>query len=263
MLEIVRDVWDGHDYLPEVFDEWVADPAGSFQAVEVEGEVVGVQRTRPVAPGVLYYEGMRVESRSRGRGIGAAMLEAAIEEARAAGFREMRLMSGNPAAIRIFERAGFERLSWLAGWLAGRVEGGEPARVPSPADAADLAERVRADPAFPLYGGVSSYWRAPVDIDAQLLAELAAGGFLRVNGRALAALSPLRTDRLGVNFVFGSGAALQDLLMALRFEADADALDGVWLAAPAEHPAAGDLRAVGYDFRDDSRFGVFALRLVR
>jgi hypothetical protein len=175
----------------------------------------------------------------------------------------MRLLSGAANAIRLFNRRGFERRAWLTGWVAGRVEGGDPARVAAVEDAATLAERVKADAAYASYGGVSSYWSAPLDIDEALLRQLASEGLIRVNGRALAGLSPTRTDRLGVNFVFGTGAALQDLLMALRFEADADGMDGVWLAAPPDHPAAGDLKAVGYDFPDELRFGVFSLRLNR
>lgn len=261
VMEIVAGVWDGHDYLPRVFDDWVADPSSSFQAVELDGVVVGVQRVRPIAPGLALYEGMRVDAALRGRGIGSSMLAAAIEEARGAGFGELRLVSANDDAIRIFERAGFRRRCWVAGWTASRVEGGEPARLPSPEAAAALFPQVEADPAYSLYGGLVPYWAAPVDLDAARLGALAGEGLLRVNGRALAGLSPMRTDRLGVNFVYGSGAALQDLLTALRFEADSDGLAGVWLAAPPDHPAEGDLRAVGYDCPDGWRFGVFTLRL--
>ncbi len=261
--EMVREIWDGHDYLPQRFDDWVGDPAASFQAFELDGTVVGVHRLRPIASGLIFYEGMRVDPALQRQGIGSAMLEAAIEEAGAAGFHEMRLVSANPHAIRLFGRRGFERRAWLTSWLAGRVEGGDPARVADPADAGRLAAGVKDDPAYAAYGGVSSYWSAPLDIDEALLRQLASEGLIRVNGRALAGLSPTRTDRLGVNFVFGSGAALQDLLMALRFEADIDGMDGVWLAAPPDHPATGDLQAVGYDFSDDLRFGVFSLRLDR
>lgn len=260
---MVREIWDGHDYLPQRFDDWVGDPAASFQAFELDGTVVGVHRLRPIASGLIFYEGMRVDPALQRQGIGSAMLEAAIEEAGAAGFGEMRLVSANPHAIRLFGRRGFERRAWLTSWLAGRVEGGDPARVADPADAGRLAAGVKDDPAYAAYGGVSSYWSAPLDIDEALLRQLASEGLIRVNGRALAGLSPTRTDRLGVNFVFGSGAALQDLLMALRFEADIDGMDGVWLAAPPDHPATGDLQAVGYDFSDDLRFGVFSLRLDR
>jgi hypothetical protein len=50
--------------------------------------------------------------------------------------------------------------------------------------------------------------------------------------------------------------------MGLRFEADADDLEGVALLAPVDHPAAGDLEAVGYDWRDDPfSFSIYRLRL--
>jgi hypothetical protein len=54
-----------------------------------------------------------------------------------------------------------------------------------------------------------------------------------------------------VGFVAGRGGALRELLMSLRFEADADGLDHVTIALPRDHPAAEDLRASGYDLAND------------
>jgi GNAT superfamily N-acetyltransferase len=261
IVEMVEQIWDGHDYLPAVFDEWASDPAGNFQAAELDGLVVAIHRLRPIAPGVLLYEGMRVDPERQGRGIGHALLAAALDEARAMGASTVRLVTGNPAAIRIFEAAGFTRLCDVLPWTAGRVEGGDPARLPAAGEAAQLAELARADPAFALYGGVEPYWAAPAEIDAVHLSHRIDEGLVRANGRAFAGLSPTRTDWLGVNFVFGRGGQLQDLLMALRFEADADGLRGVWLAAPAATPLADDLRAVGYDPVIENRFSVYAREL--
>jgi GNAT superfamily N-acetyltransferase len=261
VLEITAGIWEGNDYVPERFDAWVSDPASTFEGAELEGVLVGFHRLRPLGRGLVLYEGMRVDPERQGQGIGRAMLEAAIEEARRLGFRELRLITSNPRALRLFEAAGFRRRAEVVGWRASRVEGGDPPRLASPADAQRLAEQARRDPAFALYGGVSNYWQAPVDLDEDLFRELAEQGLVRVSGRAFAGLSPTRTDRLGVNFAFGSGAALQDLLLGLRFEADADGLAGVWLAAPPDHPARSDLEAVGYDSAIDSRFFVCALEL--
>ncbi|HEX6548535.1 MAG TPA: GNAT family N-acetyltransferase [Candidatus Dormibacteraeota bacterium] len=259
--EITATTFGGDDYVPSRFDDWVADPASTFQAAELDGVLVGFHRLRPIGRGLLLYEGMRVDPERQGQGIGRSMLAAAIDESRQQGFREMRLITANPRALRLFEMAGFQRRAELTSWRAGRIEGGDPARVPSAQEAIRLAAQVRGDPAFPLYGGVSNYWQAPVDLDDDHFRELAEQGLLRVNGGAVAGLSPIRTDRVGVNFVFGSGAALQDLLTALRFEADADGMAGVWVATPPEHPAADDFRAVGYDLAIDSRFYICALEL--
>src|SRR5207237_2006921 len=80
--EMTRDVWEGRDYVPQVFDRWVSDAGSSFQAAEVDGVVVGVHRLRPYAPGLIWYEGLRVASTHRRRGIARAMLESAIGGAR-------------------------------------------------------------------------------------------------------------------------------------------------------------------------------------
>lgn len=262
MLEVTAGVWGGTDYLPAVFDQWVGDPAGSFEAGELDGLVVAFHRLRPIASGILLYEGMRVAGTHRRLGLGRAMLRSALAEARQGGAREVRLMTANPHAASLFASEGFRLRAEFVSWTARRTEGGEGARVPAPGEAARLAELARADPAFAAHGGITSHWSAPVDIDEDQLRRWAERGLLRANGRALAGLSPTRTDRLGVNFVFGAGAQLRDLLLALRFEADADGMEGVWLATPREHPAAGDLRAVGYDLAPDAApFSVYGLEL--
>ena len=265
VLEITADIWDGHDYLPSVFDDWVADPSSTFQAVEVEGVVAGLQRTRPLNRQVAFYEGLRVASSHRRLGLARAMLGSAVAEATSAGFLEMRLVTGNLDAIPLFESLGFRRLCRMGFWHAGRVEGGEPARIPAPTEAPDLFGKLAADPALGAYGGTHGDWQRPLPLDAAELAALAAEGRLRAGagGRSLAILRAGSHTRLYASLVSGSGAGLRDLLMALRFEADADNLEGATVIAPLLHPAAADFRAVGYDDPRDGEDGffIYALRL--
>jgi len=92
-----------------------------------------------------------------------------------------------------------------------------------------------------------------LDVDAALLERLAEEGLVRAGpgGRALALVRASHRRRLPITFVAGAGAALQDLLTALRFEADSQGLDGVAVLAPAGHPAAADMAEVGYHLADD------------
>src|SRR5947208_4801401 len=154
IVEITNDVWEGRDYIPRVFDSWISDAGASFQAAEIEGEVVGVQRLRPYAPGLVWYEGLRVAAAHRRQGIARAMLAASIEEARGHGFRQIRLATRDLPAVRLFESAGFGRLVEMKWWRGLRVEGGEPARIPDPADARRLWTAVSASPGFELYAGI-------------------------------------------------------------------------------------------------------------
>ena len=77
---------------------------------------------RPVEPGVMLMDGLFVAPCARGRGVGARLLAAVAERARAEGCREVRLdvVDGNPARA-LYERHGFRP--------SGRVENGWMAPV--------------------------------------------------------------------------------------------------------------------------------------
>jgi GNAT superfamily N-acetyltransferase len=264
VMELTRDVWEGRDYLPRVFDEWIADAGAAFQAAEVDGLVVGLQRLRPYAPGLVWFEGLRVASTHRRQGLARAMLKSAIAEAKEQGFREMRLATGNLAAAQLFESAGFKRRLDVRWWRGSRVEGGESARMPEPAEARRLWPAAAASPGIELYRGVSADFNGARDLDASELERLARIGMLRVGpgGRVLVGLRDPWSDSIAVAFVTGRGGALRELLMALRFEADADGLDHVTVALPRDHPAAEDLTASGYDFaNDDDTSYIYGLAL--
>jgi len=264
VFEISADTLDGHDYLPEAFDEWASDPGAFFQAAEIEGTVVGVQRLRPIARRVMFYEGLRVASSHRRRGIARAMLQQSIRQARGMGFEELRLYTGNPDAGRLFSSEGFRLLTDCRVWAARRIEGGDPPRLAAPSDAPALAERVNSDPALAVYGGVTADWHGTLDVDADLLEHMAEQGLVRTGagGRCLALIRLGARRRLPITFLSGSGAGVQDLLMGLRFEADSLGMEGVAVLAPADHPAAEDLGEVGYDLADDEGHAyIYALDL--
>ncbi len=249
LLEISAGVWGGNDYLPGVLDEWIQDPGGQFEAAEVDGVVVGVHRLRPIGRRVMFYEGVRVAAEQRRRGHARRMLGLARAQAQEQGFRQLRLVTGNPEAAALYESEGFRLLVACRPWVASRVEGGDPPPMAAPGDAGALFSRLQADPSLAAYGGVNPHWKAVLDIDPELLAELAGAGLVRTRpgGRALAIVQPDPQVRLGVTFIAGSGGVLRDLLTQLRYEADSLGLEGVWALVPEGHPAEGDLTEVGYD----------------
>ena len=264
VIEMTRDVWGGHDYVPRVFDDWVADAGAAFQALEVDGIVVGLQRLRPYASGLIWYEGLRVASTHRRQGLARAMLESAIAEAREQSFREMRLATGNLDAARLFEELGFERIQDDRWWRGGRVEGGESARIPTADEADKLWAAIASSPGIELWGGVTADFNGAQDLASAELSRLAGIGMLRAGpgGRAIAGLREPWGDNLAVAFVAGKGGALRELLMALRFEADADGLDDVVIALPRDHPAGNEMHASGYDFaNDDDNMYLYRLNL--
>lgn len=264
IIEITRDVWEGRDYVPRVFDRWVSDAGAAFEAAEIDGVLVGVQRLRPFAPGLMWYEGLRVASTHHRQGIARAMLEAAIEETREQGFHEMRLATRDLPAIGLFESKGFERLVEVGWWRGTRIEGGEPARIPDAAEARKLWPFVSASPGFGMYGGVSPDLNGARNLDADELERVARDGLVRLGpgGRAVALLREPWGPNIAVMVLAGTGGAMRELLMALRFEADADGLNHVTVNLPPGHPVEDDLRASGYDFADAERSAfVYALKI--
>ena len=264
IVELTSDVWEGRDYIPKVFDYWVTDASASFQAAELDGVVVGVQRTRPFAQGLVWYEGLRVDSAHRRQGIARAMLSEAIEEAREHGFRQMRLATRDLPAVELFESAGFRSMVELRWWRGGRIEGGEPARIPDETEARRLLPAITSSRGIELYSGIVPDMNGARDLDADELGWLANHGLIRVGpgGRATALLREPWGRNIAVTLLAGRGGALRELLMALRYEADADGLNHVTVNVPPGHPAEEDLKATGYDFADAERNAyIYALDL--
>jgi GNAT superfamily N-acetyltransferase len=264
VIELTSDIWEGRDYLPRVFDDWVGDAGSAFQALELDGTVVGVQRLRPYAPGLVWYEGLRVATTHRKQGLARAMLRSAIAEAREQGFGEMRLATGNADAVPLFESEGFARILDVRWWKGIRVEGGDPARMPDTTEADRIWAAIAGSPGLNLYGGVTADFNGAHDLDSAELSRLAGIGMLRAGpgGRAVAGLRQPWGNNLAVSFVAGKGGALRELMLALRFEADADGVDHVTVALPRDHPAGEDLHASGYDLvNDDDSAYIYRLTL--
>jgi N-acetylglutamate synthase-like GNAT family acetyltransferase len=87
-LEVIAArTWGGDDYLPLVFDEWLADPEGEFfvATLGAEGRVVGTAKLTRLGPGEWWMEGMRVDPDLYGRGIGTTLHRYGLERAEALG----------------------------------------------------------------------------------------------------------------------------------------------------------------------------------
>ena len=125
--EISSQIWDGHDYVPELLDEWLADAAGEVVGAVIDDELVGFARRTWLAPGLAWFEGIRTDKVYRGRGVGRAITEYLIDRARAAGAIRISLSTyiDNKASIHIIESYGFERVATF-------VYRERPADAPSP-----------------------------------------------------------------------------------------------------------------------------------
>ena len=123
---------DTYAYAPDTPREealrfWVELPRATYVAEEAE-EVLGTYFIKTNQPGLgdhVCNAGYMVAAKWRGRGIGRALCEHSLEEARRLGYRAMQynlVVASNPA-VRLWERMGFETVGRLPG--AFRLKGHE------------------------------------------------------------------------------------------------------------------------------------------
>ena len=102
---------------PEV--DWMtrayAAPRSAYFVVERDGVVVGGGGVAPLDGGpedTCELRKMYFLPEARGMGAGSAMMARCLEAARAAGFRQCYLetLSGMDAAMKLYERSGFQRI---------------------------------------------------------------------------------------------------------------------------------------------------------
>lgn len=89
IVKLSKDIWDGADYLPQVFHDWVDAPGYFLGAVEGStGEVVGTAKFTVLHDGSGWLEGLRVRSDQRGKGIATDLSDRIMQialEAQASG----------------------------------------------------------------------------------------------------------------------------------------------------------------------------------
>jgi len=95
-------------------EELLADPTATLLAARRDGAVVGIAVVavhRKLTHRTAWLEDVVVDEAERGRGVGEALVRAAIEEARRQGAPELELTTGpwREAANRLYPRLGFRR----------------------------------------------------------------------------------------------------------------------------------------------------------
>jgi len=89
-----------------------AAPKGRLILAIKADQAVGCAALRPIDDEVCELKRMYVLPQNRGQGIGKALAQTLIEEARRIGYRFMRLDTGNflTAAIKLYESLGFKQI---------------------------------------------------------------------------------------------------------------------------------------------------------
>ncbi len=112
MLELTAQMWEGRDYIPEVWSEWLADREGMMAAAEVEGRMVGFGKLSRLGPKEWWLEGLRVHPGYRGLKIGSQLTEYLIGKWKRRGDGVIRLATSSERVQvhHLCERLEFRRV---------------------------------------------------------------------------------------------------------------------------------------------------------
>lgn len=120
ILAFCQDTFSWGDYIPEVWDDWLANTRGKiFVAVE-GGRPIGMIHAAFLRDGVAWMEGMRVHPEYRRLGAASAMDAAARAYALESGAMLARLATAesNLAAQRTLQSQGYRRVAKYGEWSA-------------------------------------------------------------------------------------------------------------------------------------------------
>lgn len=185
LLQFIRKIWDGHDYIPKVWDDWVADRSSVMLVVEAGGRPVGMNRMRYMPDGSAWLEGVRIHPAFRGKGLATMLGRASTERAEKRGVTTYRLTTHarNWRSQRQVAKMGMVEVSRLSVYEAMpgarfREQGG--VQEVSAEGAEEAFRTVRATREYWLGGGLSWDTFAAVELTPEVFAaEVAAGRVFR------------------------------------------------------------------------------------
>lgn len=272
---IAAQIWDGSDYLPDVFDAWVADPTGLFCVVTLRGVVIALGKLTFFPPDQWWIEGMRVDPAYRRQGVGRILHHYLVSVARryAQGVIGLDTASTNEAVRRLAQETGFRRVAAFVPYgAAAQVGPPDGLTLLGPQEVGLAWDFLQSAPYFDAaQHKLEDHWRF-VPLDADLLAQRAAAGLLYgwhgTEGSQAALLGVAVGNTLEpsddsgrlyvrIGYLDAVPGQLPPLAQALRGLTAALGRDRVSLK-PLDHPALRhDLEAAGYVRRWDSEIVLY------
>ena len=220
--------WEWGDYIPDVWDEWLADEDGALLVGEVEGRIIAVGRVAFLPHGQAWFEAMRVDPDYRQRGIAGQFLQHKLELARSHASRVVRLATSasNTPVHRMMAAAGMARVGSYAPRTAEPAEEDAQICFLLPEEAGSVQAFLEASPVLAHNQGLYSTNWAWQELSGERVVELLIAGQIagldRADGR-LQALAQFQynpgDERLWIGYADGDPPAVTRLARAIRAHA--------------------------------------------
>ncbi len=124
VLEFTKFIWEGHDYIAYVWDDWYMDPQGFLVVAEYAGHAVGLGKVSRVSKGQWWLEGLRVDPNYRGLKIGSRIHEYLQDWWEQYGGGTIRLMTSweRVEVHHLCERFGWQKVGEVRAHIAPPLE---------------------------------------------------------------------------------------------------------------------------------------------
>ncbi|MEE8392485.1 MAG: AI-2E family transporter, partial [Anaerolineae bacterium] len=258
------------DYIPNTWDEWLADPHGELVVARLKGRVVGFAKLSRLAQDEWWLQGLRMDEAHRQQGIAGLLQTHLVEKARQVGRGTLRFgtHSLNEPIHRLAARDGFRQTATYQRYRA------DP---PPAADAPTLRQLTETDlpavwalvsesPRYRASGGLyEDLWIWKNLTRERLARHLADGDIWGVDVQGelcgLAVIYRTEQETLNVGLVDGKDEALVAVLRGLRGLA-AQLGRAELHIKPVDDPALiAAVEATGYERHRDKSLWIFELQL--
>ncbi|HEX2981697.1 MAG TPA: GNAT family N-acetyltransferase [Anaerolineaceae bacterium] len=174
VMELVRTIWGGHDYIPWVWADWLKDPHGVMAVAEYGGRVAGTAKLTRAGEDQWWLEGIRVDPQLHGKGIGTRLFDycMAIWERAYRGPIRLLTTCTRPKVHHLCDRYGLIKVGDYDNYSAPAIQGEAHAfSLFSEADFTEILERLEVS-AYrePMSDLVDVGW-AWVDRDAGIIRD--------------------------------------------------------------------------------------------
>lgn len=120
ILRFTSQIWDGEDYIPGVWKDWLADLYGACGVAEYHGHAIGLVKLSHLAPGQWWIMGLRVDPVHQHLGVASRLHHYILDQWERIGSGVIRLstLSTNMSIHHLAERTGFRKILDLSSFTA-------------------------------------------------------------------------------------------------------------------------------------------------
>jgi GNAT superfamily N-acetyltransferase len=181
VLELTRTIWEGSDYVPEVWAEWLEDYNGTLAVAQYGKHVVGLYKLSRLSPGEWWLQGLRVHPDYERRGIASRLHDYLLATWNRSGDGVLRLATASFRAPvqHLCDRTGFKKVGEFTPYIAPGLPAEETGFSPiAGSEAEDAYEFVHRETSLRLTGGLMETGWEWVSVTENRLLEAARAGRL-------------------------------------------------------------------------------------